>query len=112
MFHRKTVSAVCAGLVLAAVSAPGQTNTTQSAATTNTMISTASLPPVGLASTETAQVNLVNTASAPSSGPAPSCTGSVAFYAVGGSLIGAATSAAIRISSNNEVGPRKRAGVS
>jgi hypothetical protein len=61
MFHRNTVSAVCAGLVLVAVSAPGQTNTTQSATTTNTMISTASLPPVGLASTETAQVNLVNT---------------------------------------------------
>lgn len=91
MFYRNMVSAVCAGLVFAAVSAPGQTNTTQSTATTSTQISTASLPPVGLASTETAQVNLVNTAPAPLSGPAPSCTGSVAFYAAGGSLIGASS---------------------
>jgi hypothetical protein len=91
MSYRKTVSVVCAGMVFAAFSAPAQTNTTQSATTTNTQTSTASLPPVGLASTETAQVNLVNTVPAPSSGPAPSCTGSVAFYAAGGSLIGAAT---------------------
>ena len=92
MFYLKTVSAVCAGVVFAAASALGQTNTTQSPATTNTPISTASLPPVGLASTETAQVNLVNTVPAPLSGAAPSCTGSVAFYAAGGSLIGTATS--------------------
>ena len=91
MSWRKTVSAVCAGLVFAAVSAPGQTSTTQTAATTNTQISTASLPPVGLASTETAQVNLVNTVPTPSSDLAPSCASSVAFYAAGGSLIGAAT---------------------
>ncbi len=47
------------------------------------------LPPVGLAATETAEVNLVNVAAASSAGIAASCQGSVSFYDAGGSPIGA-----------------------
>jgi len=46
---------------------------------------------VGLGSTETAQVAVVNLANAPSSGPAASCTGSIAFFNAAGTAIGTAT---------------------
>lgn len=72
---------------LTAASALAQTTTT---GTTNTR--TASFPPVGLGSSETAAVNLVNTATASSSGTAASCTGSVSFFNTAGTLIGTATS--------------------
>ena len=48
--------------------------------------------PVGLASTETAQVNIVNLASNSSSGTAASCVGSVSFVNASGAAIGSATS--------------------
>jgi hypothetical protein len=53
-----------------------------------------SFPPVGLAGSETAQVNVVNIAPAPSSAnaTAPSCSGTVTFLNAGGTAIGKATS--------------------
>jgi len=49
-------------------------------------------PPIGLGSTETAQVNLVNIAPAPaaSTATAPSCTGTVTFASATGATIGQA----------------------
>ncbi len=55
-------------------------------------------PPVGLASTETAQINLVNIApmatstSTSSASEAPACTGTVTFTNASGSVIGKPTS--------------------
>lgn len=46
---------------------------------------------VGLGSTETAQIAVVNLANAPSSGPAASCAGSIAFFNAAGTAIGTAT---------------------
>jgi hypothetical protein len=46
---------------------------------------------VGLGSAETAQIAVVNLANAPSSGPAASCTGSIAFFNAAGTAIGTAT---------------------
>ncbi len=74
---------LCGGLFAAALFLHGQ-NTTTSA-----QMSTTSLPPVGLASTETAQVNVVN--AAPASAGAGTCTGSIAFYNAAGAIIGSAT---------------------
>ena len=48
-------------------------------------------PSVGLASTETVRVSLVNTATALPSGTAASCTGNVAFVNAAGATIGSAT---------------------
>jgi hypothetical protein len=48
-------------------------------------------PPIGLGSTETAEVNVVNTAANSSAGAAASCTGSISFYNLSGALIGTAT---------------------
>jgi hypothetical protein len=50
------------------------------------------LPPIGLAASETAEVNLINTAPTFSSGVAASCSGSVAFYDVAGSALGTSSS--------------------
>ena len=63
------------------------------AQTTTTTVVTreSSYPPVGLASTETMQVNLANLASNVTNGPAASCTGSVSFINAAGTTIGAAT---------------------
>lgn len=71
--------------VLAAGSALAQT-------TTSTRTSEFSFPLVGLASTETIGVNLINLASNTSSGTAASCTGTVAFLNSAGTTIGTATS--------------------
>lgn len=57
----------------------------------STFTHTSSFGPVGLGSTETAQVNLLNTASASSSGTAASCTGTVAFTGATGAAIGSST---------------------
>jgi len=46
---------------------------------------------VGLGSTETAQIAVVNLANASSSGPAASCTGSIAFFNAAGTAIGTVT---------------------
>ena len=69
--------------LVAAVTAMGQTTTP----TTRS----ASLPPVGLASSETAQISVVNTASASSSGTAASCAGSISFVNAAGTAIGTAS---------------------
>jgi hypothetical protein len=52
-------------------------------------------PPIGLASSETAQINVVNTAIQSIGGTAPSCTGTITFYNASGAVIGAATSFAV-----------------
>jgi hypothetical protein len=52
-------------------------------------------PPIGLAAGETAQVNVINTATQSTGGAAPSCTGTITFYNASGSMIGAATSFAV-----------------
>lgn len=59
--------------------------------TSGTVTETSNTPAIGLASSETAQVNLVNTASNASNGTAASCTGSVTFLNASGTAIGAAT---------------------
>lgn len=84
--HRIYPASLGAGLLFAAVSALGQVPAN------SPPTSTSSFPPVGLAPSETAQVNVVNTATAYSGAPAPSCTGSIAFYNASGSMIGGATS--------------------
>ena len=61
-------------------------------AQTTTSTATRPLPPIGLASTETLQINLLNHASASSTGTAASCTGSVSFANSSGTAIGSATS--------------------
>jgi hypothetical protein len=74
------------GLTAAAFAAFAQTTTT-TATTTRTF----AFPPAGLASSETAQVNVVNTAAASSNGTAASCTGSISFLNSAGTAIGTAT---------------------
>ena len=69
-----------------AVSAFAQGSTSTSTTTQNFLF-----PPVGLGSTETAQVNVVNIASASSGGTAASCTGSISFASSTGAVIGKAT---------------------
>lgn len=61
-------------------------------ATTNTITQTFNLPPVGLASSETAQINVTNLAANPSTGTAASCTGTISFVNAAGSTIGTAAS--------------------
>ena len=46
---------------------------------------------VGLGSTETAQIAVVNLANSPSSGPVASCAGSIGFFSAAGVAIGTAT---------------------
>src|SRR5579862_3314945 len=84
MRDHRIFAAIC-GLVFPAVMTLGQTTTPA------THTSTTSLPPVGLASTETIEVNVVNTAG-PTDAALASCTGSVAFYSMTGTMIGSATS--------------------
>jgi hypothetical protein len=76
----KFLAAACLSVTLSA-----QTSTSSSTITH-------ALPPVGLAATETLQINLLNTAAASSSGTAASCTGSVSFANATGTAIGSATS--------------------
>ncbi len=59
--------------------------------TSGTVTETSNTAPVGLASSETAQVNLLNAASASSNGTAASCTGTVSFLNASGTAIGTAT---------------------
>lgn len=69
--------------LVAVVTAMGQTTTPTTRSST--------LPPVGLASSETAQVTVVNTASASSGGTAASCTGSISFVNAAGTTVGTAS---------------------
>ncbi len=80
MMSRNAALAFITGLIWAIVPAFAQT----------TYTSSSWLPPAGVASTETIQVNVVNNAVAPASAPAPSCTGTIAFYNTSGSIIGTA----------------------
>jgi hypothetical protein len=68
-----------------AVSAFGQTTGPASTSTFSVY-----LPPIGLAATETAQVNVVNTAQLPLSEVGPLCSGTIVFYggADGYSILG------------------------
>lgn len=75
-------------LLLAALSAGAWAQTT----TTTTVTQTLNLPPVGLASSETAQINVVNLAANASNGTAASCTGTISFLNASGAVIGSATS--------------------
>ena len=59
--------------------------------TSGTVTETSNTPAVGLASSETAQINVVNIASNSSSGTAASCTGTISFLNASGTVIGAAT---------------------
>jgi len=103
---------LCLLIALAAASALAQ----NSNATTTTQTSEFSFPLVGLASTETIGVNLINLASASSSGTAASCTGTVAFLSAAGTTIGTAasftlasnavTSATLAFSSSGLTAPR------
>jgi hypothetical protein len=63
----------------------------QSTSTSSTYTTTQNLPPIGLASTETAQINVVNVAAESSGGTAASCTGSIEFLNSSGTVIGTAT---------------------
>jgi len=66
---------VVTSLVIASSMLPvfGQTTTTTTATRTIT------LPPAGLGSTETAEINIVNVATNSSSGTAASCSGTISF---------------------------------
>jgi hypothetical protein len=98
MLIRNAARAFTGALVMA-ICAFGQFDTgTNTSPTTNTTTTTSSLPPVGIGSMETAQVILTNTATgsknttATGNEPAPSCSGSVAFYDASGTIIGTAAS--------------------
>ena len=64
----------------------------QTTITTTTPSRTLSFPLVGLGSTQTARINVLNSAANSSSGTAASCTGSISFLTPGGTTIGTATS--------------------
>jgi hypothetical protein len=87
MLFPKFLTLLIASAGLTAVVAIAQTTTSSSTTTRTT-----SFPPVGLASSETAQINVTNLATASSSGTAASCTGTISFLNASGTLIGSATS--------------------
>jgi hypothetical protein len=87
MHLRRNLSTTLSLAALTAACAFAQT-TTSSSTTTRSF----SYPPVGLGSSETAQLNVVNEASASSSGTAASCTGTLSFVNASGTAIGTATS--------------------
>jgi hypothetical protein len=60
--------------------------------TTTTTTHDTSLGPIGVASTETVQINVANLASNSSTGTAASCSGSVSFNNATGNAIGTSTS--------------------
>ncbi len=74
---------------IAAASLLGLSNAAHGA---STYTDTRGFAPIGLATSETAQINLANIASASSSGTAASCTGTISFLDASGNTIGAATS--------------------
>jgi len=64
----------------------------QNPSTGSTVTRDLNLPVVGLAISETAQINVVNLAPASFSGTAASCTGTITFYNASGSAIASPTS--------------------
>ncbi len=85
MFFRKCILAPTAIMTLIAFSASAQTTTTSATRSFD-------FPPVGLASSETMQINVANSTTASSSGTAASCTGTISFTTSGGTVIGTAAS--------------------
>jgi hypothetical protein len=85
MLIRRLVTILAATAGLTSAVAIAQTTTT----TTRTQ--TSNLPPVGLASTETAQINVTNIA-ASSTTETASCAGTISFVNAAGTVIGSATS--------------------
>jgi hypothetical protein len=84
---QKIVPPFVAAILFFSVSALAQTTATSS----SSIPPLSQLPPVGLAATETAQVNVVNTAPLPpNGGRTPLCNGTIVFY-VGGSIVGPVT---------------------
>lgn len=71
--------------LLTSAAALGQTTTT------GTVTQSANTPVVGVASSETLQINVVNTASNASNGTLASCTGTVSFLNASGQTIGSAS---------------------
>jgi hypothetical protein len=63
----------------------------QGGTTIATLMRDSVFPPVGLASTETVQINVLNTATSPTGGSAASCTGTITFSNAKGAAIGTAT---------------------
>ena len=83
MFLTRSVLALIAAAAFMAASALAQTSTTTR---------DFRFPPVGLGATETMQINLLNNATASSSGTAASCTGTITFTSATGAIIGTAAS--------------------
>jgi hypothetical protein len=73
-----------------AVAAFGAAALAQTTTTSGTVTRTSSFPPVGLASSETAQINAANIASASAAGTPASCTGTLSFVNAAGATIGTA----------------------
>jgi len=88
MTNKTIVPAFTAGVFFTALSAFGQI---MIPAGPNAPAPPSQFQPVGLAASETAQVNVVNTATQSTGGMAPSCSGTITFYNSSGSIIGAAT---------------------
>lgn len=85
MSFRKPILPLTAIVILLASSAFAQTTTTSATRSFD-------YPPVGLASSETMQINVLNSAMASSSGTAASCTGTIAFTSATGAALGTAAS--------------------
>ena len=84
LLKQRNCPPLCAGVLITVISAFGQTTGTLSDGTIWLQ-----LPPVGLAVSETAQVNVVNTGV--TAGVGPYCSGSILFYDIGGSVLGTPT---------------------
>jgi hypothetical protein len=85
MFFRKSILPLTAIVILLASSAFAQTTTTSGSRSFD-------YPPVGLASSETMQINVLNSATASSTGTAASCTGTISFTSATGAALGTAAS--------------------
>ena len=86
MSFRRMALALSAAGALSVMGAVAQTTTS------STSTVTSSSGPIGLGSTETLQINVVNVASNSSGGTAASCAGTIGFVNSSGTAIGSATS--------------------
>ena len=88
MLPHRSFRALIVGISLAGVSLFGQNTGSATASTSSPLF-----PPVGVAPSETLQVNLTNIATkSGSSNLLPQCSGTLTFYNAGGSVIGDGTS--------------------
>jgi hypothetical protein len=85
MLFGRSLNRLLAVAALTAAAAAAQTTTS------GTVTRQTTTPVFGLASTETAQINVVNVAKASSGGTAASCTGTISFLNASGTVIGSAT---------------------